>query len=228
MQSSRIRNGVIVLLAALLLITSSAAAFYYGRYQNQATETSNYVNELQAALTKYNQLSSSYDASLSGFNSTISLLTNALSNLNSSTQAYLKGSQDLGKLWSQYLALASKSGTKPARYLASMLLEFGNGTKKSFSEVPIQPGWNAYIATLSILNGSVQATWYPTFGEHFVTSVDGVLSGQTTAWFVWSLQGTNWKLAPNGADDLLVYNGTTFAWTLCGYNSQSYLPTCTP
>jgi len=227
MSSSRVRNGAIVLLIALVLVTSSVAALYYGKYQQQASETNGYVEELQTALTRYNQLSSSYDSSLAGFNSTISLLTNALSNLNSSTPAYLKGSQALGALWNQYLALASQSGTRPARYLASMLIEFGNGTTKSFKDASIQPGWNAYIATLAILNGSVQATWYPVYQEHYVTAIDGVYSGQTTAWFVWSLNGANWELAPTGADGIQVYNGTTFAWTLCGYN-QNGLPTCSP
>ena len=226
MPSDRTQNGVIVLLVALLLVTSSIAVLYYGRYQNQGSEASSYVKELQGALARNDQLSSSYSSSLLDFNRTISLLTNALSNLNSSTQAYLEGSQELGKLWDQYLTLASENGTRPVMYSASMLLEFGNGTTKSFTKA-IQPGWNAYIATLAILNGSVQATWYPEYQEHLVTGVDGVSSGKTTAWFVWSSKGTSWELAQTGADGLQVYNGTRFAWTLCGYD-QSFLPTCSP
>jgi type II secretory pathway pseudopilin PulG len=227
MSLNRILAGVIVLLVALLLVTSSVAALYYGRYQDQTTETSSYVRELKTALTEYNQLSSSYYLSLTGFNRTIALLTNALSNLNSSTPAYLEGSQALGALWNQYLALASESGTSPVRYTASMLIDFGNGTSRSFTGKAIQPGWNAYITTLAILNGSVQATWYPEYQEHYVTAIDGVSSGKTTAWFVWSLNGTEWEVAPTGADAVQVYNGTTFAWTLCGYD-QSFKPTCTP
>lgn len=227
MPSNRTQNGVIVLLVALLLVTSSMAARYYERYQEQTSETNSYVKELQGALAKYNQLSSSYGSSLEGFNKTISLLTNALSNLNTSTPAYLEGSQALGTLWTQYLNLASASGTTPARYSASMFLEFGNGTRKSFPDKTIQPGWNAYIATLVLLNGSVQATWYPKYQEHYVTAIDGVPSGRTTAWFVWSLNGANWELASTGADALQVYNGTTFAWTLCNYG-QSFKPLCSP
>lgn len=227
MPSNRTQNGAILLLIALLLVTSSLAALYYGRYQEQTSETNSYVKELQGALAEYNQLSSSYGSSLEGFNRTLSMLTNALSNLNTSTPAYLEGSQALGTLWNQYLALASKSGAGPARYSASMLLEFGNGTKRSFTDKMIQPGWNAYVATLVILNGSVQATWYPEFQEHYVTAIEGVSGGQTTAWFVWSLNGTHWELAPTGADALQVYNGTTFAWTLCKYD-QSGMPECSP
>jgi hypothetical protein len=227
MPSNRTQNGVIVLLVALLLVTSSLAALYYGRYQTQTSETNSYVKELQAALTEYNQLSSSYGSSLKSFNRTLSLLTNALSNLNTSTPAYLEGSQVLGTLWNQYLALASERGTSPARYSASMLLEFGNGTKRSFTDKMIQPGWNAYVATLVILNGSVQATWYPEFQEHYVTAIDGVSSGQTTAWFIWTLSGTKWEVAQTGADAIQVYNETTFAWTLCSYN-QSGMPECSP
>jgi len=227
MPSDRIRTGIIVLLVALLVVTSSVAALYYGRYQNQASETNTYVMELKTALADYKQLGSSYHSSLTDFNRTISLLTNALSNLNSSTSAYLEGSQALGTLWNQYLGLASENATGTEKYSATMLVDFGNGTTKSFTNKPIQPGWNAYIATLEILNGSVQATWYPSYQEHFVTGIDSVLSNRTTAWFIWSLSGTSWQLAPSGADGTQVYNGTTFAWTLCTYN-QSYSPLCTP
>ena len=227
MPSNRILTGIIVLLVALLFVTSAVAALYYGRYQNQTSETDSYVKELKTALVEYNQLSSSYDSSLAGFNRTIALLTNALSNLNNSTPAYLEGSQALGTLWNQYLALASKNGTTPERYLANMLLDFGNGTTRSFTGEAIQPGWNVYIATLAILNGSVQATWNPVYQEHYVTAIDGVSSGRTTAWFVWTLNGTNWEEAPLGADLTPVYNGTSFAWTLCSYN-QNGSPLCTP
>jgi hypothetical protein len=227
MPSDRTRNGVIVLLVALLLVTSSLAFLYYGRYQDQTSQTNAYVKELQGALADYNRLSSSYGSSLGGFNRTISLLTSALSNLNTSTPAYLEGSKALGALWNQYLALASKGGTGPERYSANMLLDFGNGTKKSFVREMIQPGWNAYISTLVILNGSVQATWYPAFQEHFVKAIEGVASGQSTAWFVWTQNGMRWEVAPVGADAIQVYNGTTFAWTLCSYD-QSFKPTCSP
>ena len=227
MPSNRTQNGVIVLLVALLLVTSSLAVLYYGRYQEQTSETNSYVKELQGALAEYKQLSSSYGSSLVGFNRTISLLTNALSNLNTSAPAYLEGSQALGTLWNQYLVLASKGGTGPVRYSASMLIEFGNGTKRSFTGEMIQPGWNAYMATLVILNGSVQATWYPVFQEHYVTTIEGVSSGRTTAWFVWSQNGTDWEEAPTGADAIQVHNGTTFAWTLCSYD-QSGKPVCSP
>lgn len=227
MPSNRTQNGVIVLLVALLLVSSSLAALYYGRYQEQTSDTNSYVKELKEALVEYSQLSSSYRSSLEGFNRTISLLTDALSNLNTSTPAYLEGSQALGTLWNQYLALASKGGTGPARYSASMLIEFGNGTKRSFTGEMMQPGWNAYMATLVILNGSVQATWYPVWQEHYVTAIEGVSGVGTTAWFVWSLNGTHWELAPTGADAIQVHNGTTFAWTLCSYD-QSFKPDCSP
>ncbi|MGD1054518.1 MAG: hypothetical protein ABR867_00335 [Nitrososphaerales archaeon] len=227
MPSNRTQNGIIMLLVALLLVTSSVAALYYDRYQEQTSETDVYVNELQGALAEYNRLSSYYGSSVEGFNRTISLLTDALSNLNTSTPAYLEGSQALGTLWNQYLTLASVSGNSPARYSASMLLDFGNGTRRSFTNKMIHPGWNAYVASLVILNGSVQATWYPKFQEHYVTAIDGTPSGRATAWFVWSLNGTNWELAPTGADALQVHNGTTFAWTLCGYDQKSK-PVCSP
>jgi len=227
MPSNRTLNSVIVLLVALLLVTSSLAALYYGRYQQQTSETNRYIGELQEALDYNQQLSSSYGSSLKDLNRTISILANALSNLNTSTPAYLEGSRELGVLWSQYLILASKGGTGLTRYSATMLLEFGNGTTRWFTGRAVQPGWNAYVATLAILNGSAQATWYPEFQEHFVTAIDGVSSGQSTAWFVWTQNGTRWEVSPVGADAIQVHNGTTFAWTLCSYD-QSGKPICSP
>jgi hypothetical protein len=227
MPSNRIQNEVIVLLVAVLLVTSSLAALYYDRYQQQTSETNRYIGELQGALADNRQLNSFYGSSLKDLNRTISVLANALSNLNTSTPAYLEGSRELGTLWNQYLVLASMSGTGPARYSASMFLEFGNGTTSRFTGRTIQPGWNAYVATLAILNGSVQATWYPEFQEHFVTAIDGVSSGQSTAWFVWTQNGTRWEVSPVGADAIQVHNGTTFAWTLCSYD-QSGKPVCSP
>ena len=227
MPSGKTQNGAIVLLVALLLVTSSLAALYYGRYQEQVSETNSYVTELNGALARYSQLGASYSSSLMDLNTTIFLLTNALSNLNTSTPAYLEGSQELGALWSRYQTMESAAVAGAPRYSASMLLDFGNGTKRSFVDMAIQPGWNAYIATLVILNGSVQATWYPEFQEHYVTAIDGASGGRSDAWFVWSLNGTRWDLAPTGADAVQVHNGTEFAWTLCSYD-QSFNPVCSP
>jgi hypothetical protein len=227
MPSNRTQTSVIVLLVALLLLTSSLAALYYGRYQLQTSETNRYVGELQGALAYNQQLSTSYASSLKDLNRTISVLANALSNLNTSTPAYLEGGRELGVLWNQYLILSSKGGTSPAKYSASMTLDFGNGTKRSFTDREIQPGWNAYVATLVILNGSVRAAWYPEFQEHYVTGIEGVFAGQSTAWFVWSLNGTRWDLASTGADAIQVHNGTALTWTLCRYD-QSFKPTCSP
>jgi len=227
MQSDRAKNGAVVLLVALLLVMSSVATFYYGRYQGEVSDTNTYLSELKGALVKDNQLSKSYNSSLKDLNQAISLLTDALSNLNTSTPAYLQGSKELGALWSQYLALESENGTAPAKYSASMLIEFGNGSTRTFTDRAVEPGWNVYVATLVILNGSVQAVWYPEYQEHYVTAIDGVSGGPTTAWFAWTLNGTQWELASSGADAIPVFNGTTFAWTLCPYN-QSYQPTCSP
>jgi hypothetical protein len=87
------------------------------------------------------------------------------------------------------------------------------------------------VATLVLLKGDVQAVWYTGrgfgTGEHFVTGLDGVSQTSSKYWWVWQFGGGEWTYLQTGADQMQVFNGTTFAWTLCGYDA-SYKPTCTP
>ncbi len=202
------------------------ALLYYNQYQQQASETQRYVSEVQAALASYRSLSSDNRAALAGYNTTISLLADAVANLNTSTQAYHDASGALSTLWSRYLTL-SGNGSGSYVYSARMLVDFGNGTRHWFNDTQIQPGWNAYVATVVLLGGRVQASWYPQYQEHFVEGLDGVASGQSNSWFVWEYGKGGWQLSQTGADPIQVFNGTAFAWTLCGYDSN-FNPTCTP
>ncbi len=219
--------GIVVVLVALNLLTASVAALYYFQYQNQSSQTQKYAAELALALTRYHSLSTTDNASLRDLNTTISLLSEALANMNTSSTAYLAGSQALANLWNDYLEQSRAAGAASLSYVAHMLIDFGNGSRTWSNSTRVQPGWSAFTYTLVALDGGVQATWYPSFQEHFVVGLAGVSATGSNAWFVWNYAGGRWLALSTGADGLQLHNGTTFAWTLCGYD-QNFNPNCSP
>jgi hypothetical protein len=219
--------GVVVVLVALLLITSSFAAIYYNDYRQAVSADLKHQTELSTALASYNSLLAVYNVSLDGYNQTLSLLANAVSNLNTSTPAYRTAAADLASLWTTYQSLSRGNGNRPLVYSVSLLVDYGNGTSRWYNGSTIQPGWNGYIASLVVLDGDVQATWYPQYGEHLVTGMNGANQTTTESWFVWEFNNGNWTPSETGSDQLQVDNGTVLAWTLCSYDS-SFNPTCAP
>jgi len=227
MPSKGIFYGAVSVLLALLLLVSTVAIYYYGQNQEAATQNQIHVDELDTALATYRALSGEYNSSLAGYNASLSLLTVAVGNLNTSTPAYRNASVALSTLWASYQRLAGYSGRKALTYGVQILVNFGNGTSRWYNDTRIQPGWNGYVTTLVLLDGEVQADWYPQYGEHLVTGLGGVSQTSATSWFFWEFGGSGWSLASTGADGLQMDNGTTVAWTLCGYDSN-FNPTCTP
>lgn len=225
--SKGIFYGVVVLLVALLIVSSTAALYYYGQNQRTGSQSQEYVGELGTALASYRTLSARYNASLSDYNTTLSLLAGALADLNTSTPAYQNASLELSSLWASYQQLASFSGRRELAYGVHMLVDFGNGTRRWFNGTSIQPGWNGYVATLVLLGGNLQAIWYPQYGEHLVTAVGGASQTSSASWFFWEFVKGAWTLSATGADQLQIFNGTSIAWTLCGYDAN-FMPTCTP
>jgi hypothetical protein len=219
--------GIVVTLVALLLISSAFALVYFGEYQQEVAQNHSYVGELNTALASYRSLSGSYNSSLSGYSTALSLLTTAVANLNTSTPAYKNASMALASLWSSYQRLASISGRRALVYEMHMLVDFGNGTRSWHNGTAILPGWNGYVVSLVLLDGNVQATWYPQYGEHLVTGIDGVPQTASTSWFVWQFSHGSWTASQTGADQLRIDNGTVIAWTLCGYD-VNYNPKCSP
>jgi len=227
MPARSIFYGVVVVFVAMLVISSSLTLYYFGQDQQSTSQNQTYANELNTALMRYRSLSGSFNASLSEYGQTLSLLSSAVANLNTSTPAYRNASLDLTALWSSYEQLSSSSGRKALVYSLHLLLDFGNGSLRWYNDTSIEPGWNGYLATLVLLKGNLQAEWYPQYGEHLVTGVDGVPQTSSSAWFFWGFSEGNWSLAQTGADGLRVNNGTTIAWTLCGYDIN-FNPTCSP
>jgi hypothetical protein len=219
--------GTVILLIALLVISASVALVYYGQYQSESSENQRHVVELDTALSNYRSLSGSFNSSLEDYNRTLALLAQAVGSLNTSTPAYQNASLALSSLWSSYQRLAAAEGRRALVYDVSLLIDFGNGSLKWYNDSAAQPGWNGYVTTLVLLKGDVQAVWYPQYGEHFVTGVDGVSQTSSTYWGIWQYGGGKWTYLQTGADLLDVQNGTTIAWALCGLDA-SYYPTCTP
>jgi len=218
--------GIVAVFLALMIVSSSFALYYYGQNQQSSSQSQVYAMELSTALASYRSLSGSFNSSLSDYGQTLTLLSSAVAGLNTSSPAYANASLALASLWSSYQQLSISSGRRALTYSVHMLIDFGNGTRKWFNDTAVQPGWNGYVATLVLLKGNVKAVWYPEYGEHFVTGVDGVSSTSSTSWFFWDYSG-NWTVASTGADGLQVHNGTSIAWTLCGYDA-SFNPTCSP
>lgn len=213
---------------ATALVTSSLAVLYYSQYQQQNSQAKAYLGELDSALREYGSLNSSYQEALQGYNQTILLLSQALSGLNTSSPAYVAGSHELATLWQSYLRLSStKAGA--ATYAVNVLIGYGNGTRRWYNNTAIQPSWNAYVVTVVVLRGDIQATWYPQYGEHFVTGLGGVVDNpsQNKGWFLWTWNKTaSWKMAEIGADEIMMHNGSVVAWSFCGYDPITFSPNC--
>ena len=219
--------GVVALFLVLLILVSTVALYYYEEDQLVSSQNHRYQSELNTALSHYSSLSQDFNSSLENYKLTLTLLASALSNLNTTIPAYHLGSQALASLWSSYQQLARSSGRTALVYEVQMLVDYGNGTRRWYNNTAIQPGWNGYVATLVLMNGNIQATWYPQYGEHLVTGIGGVSQGSSNSWFFWEYGSGGWSVASTGADGAQINNGTRIAWTLCGYDSN-FNPSCTP
>lgn len=220
--------GVAAVLLAGTIVASSFAFLYYIQYQQQSSEIRQYTSQLDSSLKGYESLNSSYQEALRGYNQSIVLLSQAISSLNTSSPAYIVGSHEISALWQSYLRL---SGVKAGAitYSMNLLLESGNGTRRWYNDTLIQPGWNAYVVTVVVLNGNVQATWYPQYGEHLVTGLGGLGNDvrQGKSWFLWTWNSTaSWQTAEVGADQIPIRNGSVIAWTYCSYNPLTFSPVC--
>ncbi|MCL4355901.1 MAG: hypothetical protein JRN56_00285 [Nitrososphaerota archaeon] len=219
-------SPAVVVFVAILLMTSSVGAYYYYQDQQQIQVNRTYTSELSAALASYRTLSGNFHSSMQDYNTTLSLLAAAVADLNTSTPAYQNASRALATLWNAYQVLSREGGNGVPTYEVNMLVDYGNGTRVWYNDTRAQPGWNGYLVTLVLLNGDVQATWYPQYGEHYVTGIGGVSNTQDKFWFLITANQTgSWQVAQYGADQIHVVNGTTFAWIYCPENA-AYGPSC--
>jgi hypothetical protein len=225
--SKSVFYGAMAILVAVVIVVSSVGALYFYRSQQEASAAQSYADELSQLQAKYNALAAGTDTSLADYNTTLSLLATVVANLNTSSPAYQYASRELPVLWREYENLTRLYLGKSAGFVADMRVDYGNGTRQWYNQSQVQPGWNLYTATVVLLDGRVQATWYPAYQEHFVEGINGVEDSQTESWFIWLKNSSGWQLAPSGPDLIFVTNGTVFAWTLCGFDAN-YSPTCSP
>lgn len=104
-------------------------------------------------------------------------------------------------------------------YQSSVLIDYGNGTRKWFNDTKVEPGWNLYVMTKIITNGHVNATYYPQYQSHFVNAIYNVADTNSLNWLIWTYNRTaSWQQAQVGPDQLPMNNGSVYAWTYCGSN----------
>ena len=180
------------------------------------TSTPAYISAsslLSGLWENYSVLVSNYEQDVSSYNSLTAKMIAQSAEFGSSNNVSLKLEETPAK--SIPISLLS----------ANFLIDFGNGSRVWYNDTSTQPGWNLYIATLVITDGNVNATWYPSYGEHLVNGILGKTSSGSRFWFAWSLADSKWELSSTGADQVTIYNGSSYAWSLCDTNS-SFLPTC--
>jgi hypothetical protein len=217
--------GVAAVAVASILVGATFAAYYFAQYSSEKSANAELLQELNGSTSKYTQLASNYNTLLSRYNESVSLLSRSIGVINTSEPVYRQASSELNALWQTYLGLKPASTSLLQN---NVLINFGNGTRVWYNNTRGQPGWNFYVETIVLENGNVVAKWYPQFGSHLVTAIGGVSSTQTKFWFVWTFdKAASWQQAPVGADQLMVTDGSTFAWTLCSVD-QNFNPTCKP
>jgi hypothetical protein len=217
--------GVAAIAIASILVGGTVAAYYFAQYSGEKSTNAGLLQELNDGTSKYSQLASNFNILLTRYNQSISLLSRSIAVVNTSAPVYRDASRQLSTLWQTYLELRPSSISLLQN---NVLINFENGTRVWHNNTRAQPGWNFYLETLVLENGNVVARWYPQFGSHLVSSIGGAPSTQTRFWFVWTFnKAGGWQQAPVGADQLMVTDGSTFAWTLCPVD-QNFNPTCKP
>lgn len=213
--------SIVTVAVALIVVVGTVAGYFYYNYSNEVTLQSNLERELTALNANYTALASGYNNLLSKYNETLSLLSQSIALINTSSPVYVQASKELASLWQTYLALKPASVTVLKN---NVLIDFGNGTRAWHNNTAVQPGWNLYIETLVLADGNVVAKWYPQYQAHFVTGIGGVSNSRSAFWFIWTYNKTaSWQEAQAGADQLVAYDGSVYAWTFCT-TDQNFKP----
>jgi hypothetical protein len=232
-------NGSIESFEQMAAVYNESAVQFYlltSTFENLSSGYNSTLSYLVQAVSQLNTTELAYASAKSALRSLWNQYQYALQQYRLSESEFLSLTHRFDALaanfYSQYLnasfvpvKVQQPSGLPLFSY--NMLIDFGNGTMIWYNGTSFQPGWNLYQATLVLTGGRVDATWYPQYGEHYVYGIMGVDNTQSMFWFLWSYSSAGWNTTQVGADDIQVVNGSTYAWTYCGMNSQ-YQPTCTP
>lgn len=202
--SSNYNRTLSLLVASVSVLNTSEPA-----YENASLS-------LNSLWTEYNSLEASYRNVSGKFESLFTLFQMQISSFERTNNVSLEGN-----------LLVPVKPVSTSLLTANLVVVFGNSSYVWSNDTSIQAGWNGYLFTVIATNGEVNATWYPQYGEHLVTGIDGASQTSTQFWWFWNYNGTAWQLAQTGSDETPILNGTSVAWTLCPENSN-FLPTCTP
>ncbi len=219
--------GLAAVAVASILVGGTFAAYYFAQYSSEKSTNAGLLQELNDSTSKYTQLASNYNTLLSRYNESISLLSRSMAVINTSEPVYQQASKKLNSLWQTYLGLKPASTSLIQN---SVLIDFGNGTRIWYNNTSAQPGWNFFVETVVLMRGNVAARWYPQYESHFVTGIGGVANTQTKYWVLWTYNKTaSWQMAQVGADQLVVFNKSSYAWTFCAEDQNfNPVPTCKP
>ena len=111
----------------------------------------------------------------------------------------------------------------------NLLVNYGNGTLTWYNGTTVPATSNFFNVTEQVLNGNVGAVFFPSFGSHFVYSINGVGCPASNifcdqAWAFWTLDGICWDLPFVGVDQISVSQTTTVAWFLNSVESFGIAP----
>ena len=124
-----------------------------------------------------------------------------------------------GQTKAQNSTYVSELNRLDVKYLTSVFIDYGNGTKAWYNSTNVSPGTNFFVETQIITGGDINATYYPEYQSHLVTAINNVGNTNSLYWYLWTYNSTAlWQQASVGPDLLPVYNGSIFAWSYCGAN----------
>jgi len=98
-------------------------------------------------------------------------------------------------------------------------LNYGNGTVVWYNGTSVPISSNFFNVTSIVTKGNLGAMFFPSFGSHFVYSINGVGCPASNifcdqAWAFWTLDGICWDLPFVGVDLVTVSQTRTVGWFL--------------
>ena len=105
---------------------------------------------------------------------------------------------------SQYLQQLYPTNSTSSANNASInvLFNYGNGSINWFNSTLVPKGLSFYNVTLSLTGGRMEAKYYDTYHEHFVSSMNGVKNSGSSYWEIWiyCTKDRAWMSSSWGAD----------------------------
>ncbi len=116
----------------------------------------------------------------------------------------------------------NRSGTNITYIEVDTFINYGNNTANWSNDSKVPLGWNFFNLTLFLAKGNVNATWYPSFKEHFINAINGVTADSSHYWSLWVFcrKDQAWALSVVGADDIALSNNQGLAWYLISYTGN--------